>query len=104
MIEIKEPTGIRDLGIDEEEFRQKSPTIVNFSANDLNTAVSPRTPATREFTTILEYMLKEKPIDFQNESLTRSLFVRPQSVYKSSNKKDFSISSGWRSGDCLSVH
>jgi alcohol dehydrogenase class IV len=64
MIEIKEPTGIRDLGIDEEEFRQKSPTIVNFSANDLNTAVSPRTPATREFTTILEYMLKEKPIDF----------------------------------------
>jgi alcohol dehydrogenase class IV len=64
MIKIKEPTSIKNLDIDEGEFKQKMSTLANFAANDLNTAVSPRTPTTKDFTTILEYMLKDKTIDF----------------------------------------
>nr|MDO8098802.1 iron-containing alcohol dehydrogenase [Candidatus Njordarchaeota archaeon] len=61
---IQEPTTIKGLGIDEEKFKEKIPTLTSFAASDLNTTVSPRIPPTKDFTAILEYMLKDKPIDF----------------------------------------
>jgi len=64
MTEIKEPTSIKDLEIDEGEFRSKIPTMAGFAAGDLCTFTSPRVPTTKEYTTILEYMAKDKPIDF----------------------------------------
>lgn len=64
MTEIKEPTSIKDLEIDQDEFRSKIPTMAGFAAGDLCTFTSPRIPTTKEFTTILEYMTKDKPIDF----------------------------------------
>lgn len=64
MTEIKEPTSIKDLEIDQDEFRSKIPTMAGFAAGDLCTFTSPRVPTTKEFTTILEYMTKDKPIDF----------------------------------------
>jgi alcohol dehydrogenase class IV len=64
MTKIQEPTTIKGLGIDEAKFKEKIPTLTSFAASDLNTTVSPRTPPTKDFTAIFEYMAKDKPIDF----------------------------------------
>jgi alcohol dehydrogenase class IV len=64
MVKVQEPTTIKGLGIDEAKFKEKIPTLVSFAASDLNTATAPRTPSTKDFTAIFDYMLRDKPIDF----------------------------------------
>jgi alcohol dehydrogenase class IV len=64
MAEIKEPTKVSDLGIKEEKFKEKIPSIANFAVMDGAAALGPRTPSGKELPTMLEYMLTGKPIDF----------------------------------------
>jgi alcohol dehydrogenase class IV len=64
MIEIKEPQSIAELDIDVEKFTKMVPTMAAFASADLCTFTSPRVPTTKDFTTIMEYMLKGKAIDF----------------------------------------
>jgi alcohol dehydrogenase class IV len=64
MTEIKEPTKVTDLGIGEEEFKDRIPALANFAVMDDAIATSPRMTKAKDLTTILEYMLKGKSIDF----------------------------------------
>jgi alcohol dehydrogenase class IV len=64
MTEIKEPQSITELGIDAEKFTKMVPAMAAFASADLCTFTSPRVPTTKDFTTIMEYMLKGKAIDF----------------------------------------
>jgi 1-propanol dehydrogenase len=64
MNEIKEPQSLIELGIDQEKFTKMLPTLAAFASADVCTFTSPRVPTTKEYMTILEYMLKDRPIDF----------------------------------------
>jgi len=64
MTKIQLSTTIKGLGISEGNFKRMLPKIAEFSENDLTSYTSPRNATVEEITKILEYMLKNKSIDF----------------------------------------
>jgi len=61
---IQLPTTIKGLSIKEDDFKKMLPKIAEFSENDVTAYTSPRNATVEEITRILEYMLKNKSIDF----------------------------------------
>jgi len=64
MTKIQLPTTIKGLGIKEDNFKKMIPKVAEFSESDVTAYTSPRNATLEDITKILEYMLKDKPIDF----------------------------------------
>jgi alcohol dehydrogenase class IV len=64
MTKIQIPPTLRGIGVSEDSFKKMIPKLAEFSENDVTSITSPRNATAEDFTKILEYMLKNKPIDF----------------------------------------
>jgi alcohol dehydrogenase class IV len=55
---------LKGIGISEDSFKKMMPKLAEFSENDVTSVTSPRNATTEDFIKILEYMSRNKPIDF----------------------------------------
>jgi hypothetical protein len=64
MFKIQIPPSLKGIGVSEDKFRKVMPQLVEFSESDITSFTSPRNATTEDFKKILEYMLKNKTVDF----------------------------------------
>jgi alcohol dehydrogenase class IV len=64
MVKIKITPSLKGIGVTDVNFRKALPKLIEFAENDVTSFTSPRNAATDDFKRILEYMLKDKSIDF----------------------------------------
>jgi alcohol dehydrogenase class IV len=64
MTKIQLSTTIKGLSIKEDNFRENLPKVAEFSESDPTSYTSPRNATKEDITRILEYMIKNNPIDF----------------------------------------